>query len=85
MTRGRLLKWIPAQGGWPGAKMLVDLYGHFMSEESGGCVNALAVPDTATRRKQQLPPPARPTGKASTAALFAGGAARDRDQATSFL
>ena len=50
MARGTPLKWIQAQGGWASAKMLLDVYGHFMPEESGGYANALAAPETAPRR-----------------------------------
>ena len=50
MARGTPLKWIQAQGGWASAKMLLDVYGHFMPEESGGFANALAAPRAAPPR-----------------------------------
>ena len=78
MARGTPLKWIHAQGGWASAKMLLDVYGHFMPEESGGYANALAAPEPAPRRKRQSQLSTRPRRKASAVALFAGGAARDR-------
>jgi integrase len=30
MARGTPLKWIQAQGGWTTAKLLLDVYGHFL-------------------------------------------------------
>jgi hypothetical protein len=50
MARGTPIKWVQAQGGWASAKMLLDVYGHFMPEESGGYANTLAAPATAPPR-----------------------------------
>jgi integrase len=33
MARGTPLKWIQAQGGWTTAKLLLDVYGHFLPSE----------------------------------------------------
>jgi len=45
MARMTPLKWIQEQGGWASAKMLLDVYGHFMPTEMGGFANALVGPD----------------------------------------
>jgi len=37
LARGRHLKWIQAMGGRVSAKLLPDLYGHFLPTESTGC------------------------------------------------
>ncbi len=39
------LKWIQEQGGWRSAKMLLDVYGHFMRSDDGGYAGALTAPD----------------------------------------
>ena len=44
MARETNLKWIQTMGGWASAKMLLDLYGHFLPTESTGYADALSVP-----------------------------------------
>ena len=51
MAAGTPLKWIQEQGGWRSAKMLLDVYGHFMRSEMSGYAGALTAPD-GTRRHQ---------------------------------
>ena len=51
MARGTNLKWIQAQGGWSSAKMLLDVYGHFMPTESAGYADALTAPDGTIRHQ----------------------------------
>ncbi len=51
MARGTPLKWIQEQGGWASAKMLLDVYGHFVPREMRGFANALA-PNDLTRPNQ---------------------------------
>ena len=41
LVRGTNLKWVQEQGGWASAKMLLDVYGHFMPSESAGYADAL--------------------------------------------
>jgi hypothetical protein len=41
MAHGSPLKWIQAQGGWAPAKMLLDVYGHFLPTETQGFADAL--------------------------------------------
>ena len=50
MARATPIKWVQAQGGWASAKMLLDVYGHFVPEESGGYANALSASPDGTRR-----------------------------------
>ena len=70
LARGTNLKWIQSMGGWSSAKLLLDLYGHFLPTESTGFADALSGtgrPDTAprnvrrssarrTRRETSAPP-----------------------------
>ena len=61
LARGTNLKWVQEAGGWASAKMLLDVYGHFMPTETRGFADAittpngpqtapLALPDTVERR-----------------------------------
>ncbi len=50
-ARGTNLKWIQAQGGWSSAKMLLDVYGHFMPTECVGYADALTAPDGTIRHQ----------------------------------
>ena len=51
MARGTNLKWIQAQGGWASAKMLLDVYSHFMPTECAGYADALTAPDSLRRHR----------------------------------
>jgi len=42
LARGTNLKWIQTMGGWASAKLLLDLYGHYLPTESGGNADALS-------------------------------------------
>jgi integrase len=44
MARGTPLKWIQVQGGWTTAKLLLDVYGHFLPTEYTGYADALSRP-----------------------------------------
>ena len=52
MARGTNLKWLQAQGGWSSAKMLLDVYGHYLPTESFGFADALATAPDGTIRHQ---------------------------------
>jgi len=52
IARGTPLKWIQERGGWTTAKMLLDVYGHFMPSEMEGYADALT---TAPRGTQTAP------------------------------
>jgi len=45
LAAGSNLKWIQATGGWATAKMLLDVYGHYMPDETAGNADALAALD----------------------------------------
>ena len=45
LARGTNLMWVQEAGGWTSAKMLLDVYGHFMPTESAGFADAITVPD----------------------------------------
>ena len=49
MARGTNLKWLQEMGGWSSAKMLLDVYGHFMPTETRGFADALVAPDGPCR------------------------------------
>ena len=51
LARGTNLKWIQAMGGWASAKLLLDLYGHFLPTETTGFADAL----DGTRRQYAAP------------------------------
>jgi len=59
MARGSNLKWIQEMGGWSSAKMLLDVYGHYLPTESTGFADALTAPNgtqtalNATQIKRQ--------------------------------
>ncbi len=57
MARGTNLKWLQAQGGWASAKMLLDIYGHFLPSEARGFADALATPPDGTIRHPAESPP----------------------------
>ena len=45
LARGSNLKWVQETGGWSSAKMLLDVYGHFLKSESSGYADALTPVD----------------------------------------
>src|SRR4030095_2079696 len=53
LAQGNNLKWVQARGGWASAKVLLDVYGHFLPSESSGFADALSGapgrPQTAPR------------------------------------
>ena len=49
LARGTNLKWVQEAGGWSSAKMLLDVYGHFMPTESAGFADALSAAPDGTR------------------------------------
>ena len=61
LAHGTNLKWIQAMGGWSSAKLLLDLYGHFLPTETTGYANALTKggpgrPYTGPPTSQTRPP-----------------------------
>ena len=42
LAHGTNLKWVQARGGWASAKVLLDVYGHFLPSESSGFADALS-------------------------------------------
>ena len=59
IARGTPLKWIQERGGWTTAKMLLDVYGHFMPSEMHGFADAMTTaphgPQTAPRPRMAAP------------------------------
>ena len=51
LARGTPITWIKDQGGWTSAKMLLDVYGHFIPHEMRGHANNLA-PEHRNRPEQ---------------------------------
>jgi integrase len=45
LARGTPIKWVQAQGGWTTAKVLLDVYGHYLPTENRGFEDALAGQD----------------------------------------
>ena len=45
IARGTNLLWIQEAGGWASAKMLLDVYGHFMPTESASFADAITAPN----------------------------------------
>ncbi len=45
LARGTNIKWVQETGGWTSAKMLLDVYGHYMPTESAGYADAITAPD----------------------------------------
>ena len=45
LERGTNLMWIQEAGGWSSAKMLLDVYGHFMPTENAGFADAITTAD----------------------------------------
>ena len=45
MARNTNLKWLQNAGGWASAKMLLDVYGHFLRSESSGFADAITSPN----------------------------------------
>jgi hypothetical protein len=58
MAWGTPLEWIQAPGGWTTAKLLLDVYGHFLPSEYTGYSDALSRPANAPlylRQREQQP------------------------------
>ena len=53
MARGTPIEWVRKMGGWSSAKMLLDVYGHFLPTETRGFSDALA-PGDRTRPHQAV-------------------------------
>lgn len=51
LARGTPIEWVRRMGGWSSAKMLLDVYGHFIPSEMSGFSNALGS-DDRTRPNQ---------------------------------
>ena len=68
MARGTPLKWIQAQGGWTTAKLLLDVYGHFLPSEYTGYTDALSRPLSApyTHPDRRSPADGQGDGAASS-------------------
>jgi integrase len=55
LARGTPIEWVRVMGGWSSAKMLLDVYGHYMPREMRGFSDSLA-PADRTRPHQGLGP-----------------------------
>ena len=53
LARGTNLMWIQSMGGWASAKLLLDLYGHYLPRENKGYADALS---DAPERPYTAPP-----------------------------
>ena len=73
LAAGTPIKWIQERGGWTTAKVLLDVYGHFMPTDVRGFADAIAT-QMAVRETHQNAPQAHPrlrvaaTGKRSAVA-----------------
>ena len=45
LARGTNIKWAQEAEGWTSAKMLLDVYGHYMATESSGFTDAITAPN----------------------------------------
>ncbi len=45
LARNTPIEWVRAMGGWSSAKMLLDVYGHYMPREMRGFSDSLAPSD----------------------------------------
>ncbi len=52
LSRGTPIEWVRKMGGWSSAKMLLDVYGHYIPREMRGFSNSLA-PGDRTRPNQE--------------------------------
>ena len=55
LARGTNLKWVQEAGGWASAKMLLDVYGHFMPTETRGFADAITTPNGPQTAPTTLP------------------------------
>jgi hypothetical protein len=55
LARGTNLKWVQEAGGWASAKMLLDVYGHFMPTETRGFADAITTPNGPQTAPVPLP------------------------------
>lgn len=55
LAAGTPLKWIQERGGWTTAKVLLDVYGHFMPTELRGFADAIASPRITEQAPQNAP------------------------------
>jgi hypothetical protein len=60
LARGTNLKWLQEIGGWSSAKMLLDVYGHFMPSESAGFADALTTANGPTPAPRKSAAPEEP-------------------------
>ena len=68
MARGTPLKWIKAQGGRTTAKLLLDVYGHFLPSEYTGYADALSRPAGAPYTHPEALAPADARANRTTSA-----------------
>ncbi len=70
LARGTNLLWVQQAGGWESAKMLLDVYGHYMPTESAGFADALTDLDGPMRPAAESDAPSR----VASAPASSGGA-----------
>ena len=51
LSRGTPIEWVRKMGGWSSAKMLLDVYAHFLPREMRGFSNTLSHGDGTTRNQ----------------------------------
>lgn len=61
LARGTNLKWVQETGGWTSAKMLLDVYGHYMPTESAGYADAITTSNGTTAARS--PPSIKEGGR----------------------
>ena len=66
LARGTPIKWIQSRGGWASAKLVLDLYGHFLPSDYRGFADAIEAA-TATRPMAPTAPQTHPPAAARAA------------------